>query len=82
MKKKETLEEVAERFVNITRLRNPKSLFIEGAQWQQEQNKIMYSDLIDLLERLRTIYIEDCDLDIIYDKKRIDFIELLKNIIK
>jgi hypothetical protein len=39
--KQETLEEAAERFVNITRLKNPKSLFCEGAKWQQER---MYSE--------------------------------------
>jgi hypothetical protein len=39
--KQETLEEAAERFVNTTRLKNPKSLFCEGAKWQQER---MYSD--------------------------------------
>lgn len=33
----ETLEEAAERIVNSTRLKNPKSLFCEGAKWQQEQ---------------------------------------------
>ena len=36
--KQETLEEVAENFVNSTRLRNYKVLFIEGAKWQQERS--------------------------------------------
>jgi hypothetical protein len=34
----ETLEEAAERFVENTRLKNPKSLFCEGAKWQQERS--------------------------------------------
>jgi hypothetical protein len=42
--KQETLEEAAERFVNNTRLKNPKSLFCEGAKWQQEQDKKLYSE--------------------------------------
>ena len=44
--KEESLEEAAENFVNSTRLRNYKVLFIEGAKWQQER---MYSeeDMID-----------------------------------
>jgi hypothetical protein len=36
--KQETLEEAAERFVNNTRLKNPKSIFCEGAKWQQERS--------------------------------------------
>ena len=36
--KQETLEEAAERFVNNTRFKNPKSLFCEGAKWQQERS--------------------------------------------
>jgi hypothetical protein len=36
-KEQETLEEAAENFVNSTRLRNYKVLFIEGAKWQQQQ---------------------------------------------
>ena len=39
--KQETLEEAAENFLNSTRLRNYKVLFIEGAKWQQER---MYSE--------------------------------------
>ena len=39
--KQETLEEAAENYVNSTRLRNYKVLFIEGAKWQQER---MYSE--------------------------------------
>ena len=38
---KETLDEAAESFVNNTRLRNYKVLFIEGAKWMQER---MYSE--------------------------------------
>jgi hypothetical protein len=36
--KQETLEEFAERFVSTTRLKNPKSLIIEGAKWQKQQS--------------------------------------------
>lgn len=36
--KQETLEEAAEKFVNNTRLKNPKSIFCEGAKWQQERS--------------------------------------------
>ena len=46
--KEETLEEVAERIVNSTRLKNPKSLFCEGAKWQQERS---YSEE-DIAEKL------------------------------
>ena len=38
---KETIEEAAEKFVNNTRYRNYKVLFIEGAKWQAER---MYSE--------------------------------------
>jgi hypothetical protein len=41
---KETIEEAAEKFVNNTRYRNYKVLFIEGAKWQQEQDKNKYSE--------------------------------------
>lgn len=48
--KQETLEEAAERFANSTRLKNPKSLFCEGAKWQQERS---YSEeeVLDLLRK-------------------------------
>jgi hypothetical protein len=78
--KQETLEEVAERMWNDPNEElTSKISFIKGAKWQQEQDKKMYSELVDLLERLRTIYKEDCDLDIKYDKKRLEFIEQFKN---
>ena len=47
--KQETLEEAAEKFVNNTRYRNYKVLFIEGAKWQAER---MYSEE-DLRESFR-----------------------------
>ena len=47
--KQETLEEAAEKFVNNTRYRNYKVLFIEGAKWQAER---MYSEE-DLREAFR-----------------------------
>lgn len=44
----ETLEEAAENFVNSTRLRNYKVLFIEGAKWQQEQIlQFLYSEITE-----------------------------------
>jgi len=79
---KETLEEAAERynsqFLNKEENKFSKEDFINGAKWQQEQDKKMYIELVDLLERLTTIYKEDCDLDIKYDKKRLEFIEQFK----
>lgn len=45
---------------------------------EMQKQKQIYSELVDLLERLRTIYIEDCDLDIKYNKKRLEFIEKFK----
>jgi hypothetical protein len=39
--KQETIEEAAEKFVNNTRYRNYKVLFIEGAKWQADR---MYSE--------------------------------------
>jgi len=39
--KQETLEEAAKRFVENTRLKNPISIFCEGAKWQVER---MYSE--------------------------------------
>jgi hypothetical protein len=46
---------------------------------QQEQDKKMYSELIDLLEGLRPIYREDSDLYQKYEEKRVEFIEQFKN---
>ena len=92
---KKTIEEVAERLVKETTLygsqeasigSSARSYFetelqcvLLGMKWQQEQDKKMYSELVDLLERLTTIYKEDCHLDIKYDKKRLEFIEQFKN---
>ena len=46
--KQETLEEAAENFVNSTRLRNYKVLFIEGAKWNQEQIlQFLYSEITE-----------------------------------
>jgi len=47
---KETLEEAAENFVNNTRFRNYKVLFIEGAKWQQERS---HSEAIEFAEWIR-----------------------------
>jgi len=77
---KETLEEAAEEYGISVGCDNGTAGvdFIACAKYQQEQDKKMYSELVDLLERLATIYIDDCDLDIKYDKKRLEFIEQLK----
>jgi hypothetical protein len=48
----ETLEEVAERFVENTRLKNPKSLFCEGAKWKQE--KICNSEFLQKLRATKS----------------------------
>lgn len=58
---------------------NPIEMALFGAKWQQEQNKNLYSELVDLLERLRTIYKEDSDLHLKYDKQRLNLIEQFKN---
>ena len=49
--KQETLEEAAEKFVNNTRYRNYKVLFIEGAKWQAER---MYSEANKIMKFLDT----------------------------
>lgn len=43
-----------------------------------EQQEIMYSELIDLLERITPIYKEDSDLYQKYEKQRLDIIEQFK----
>ncbi len=80
MKKQETIEEFAENYVN--KFYNNyafkdllKPLLIDGAKWQQQQ---MYSELVDLLERLTPIYKEDSDLHQKYDKQRLNLIEQFK----
>jgi hypothetical protein len=50
----------------------------ESNKWKQEQDKVLYDDLIDLLERLRPIYREDSDLHLKYEQKMLDLIEVLK----
>jgi hypothetical protein len=42
--KQETLEEVAENYFNNFTKRKEKFAFIDGAKWQQEQNKNKYSE--------------------------------------
>ena len=89
MKNKETLEEAAERLYpeNWESIMDgqhdsnsyERTAFINGAKWQQEQDKKLYSELVDLLERLTTIYKEDSDLHQKYDKQRLNLIEQFKN---
>jgi hypothetical protein len=61
--------------------------FIEGAKsdvakeywfekFQQDKNK--FSELVDLLERLRPIYREDSDSYQKYEEKRLDIVEQFK----
>jgi hypothetical protein len=54
---KETIEEAAEKFVNNTRYRNYKVLFIEGAKWQAER---MYSEeeVLIILDKFLTSMIK------------------------
>lgn len=73
--KKETLEEAAEIYENKDQHERSKLDFINGAKWQQEQDKKMYSDLVDLLEKLRPIYKEDSVSHFKYEKQRINIIE-------
>lgn len=58
--KQETLEEAAENFLNNSRLRNLKTLFIEGAKWQAER---MCSE-----EDLRDAYLSFPDEWICFDE--------------
>jgi hypothetical protein len=44
MKNKETLEEVAERLYPGVDRQIDRMLFINGAKWQQEQDKKLYSE--------------------------------------
>ena len=79
MKNKETLEEVAEKwFKEIGRDASFIKAIEFGAKWKQEQDKKLYSELVDLLERLTTIYKEDSDLHQKYDKQRLNLIEQFK----
>lgn len=48
-------------------------------QSQQEQEKKLYSDLVDLLERLRPIYKEDSVSHFKCEKQRINIIKQFKN---
>jgi hypothetical protein len=55
--KQETLEEVAERY-RIYWLHNHKSInqvFIDGAKWQQEQDKNKYSEE-DMINRTQVVF--------------------------
>jgi hypothetical protein len=61
MKKQETLEEAAERFYTTEDTKRDCN-FIEGAKWQQEQGKKMYSEeeVLDLLYK-RDLYLLNRD---------------------
>lgn len=64
--KKETLEEAAEKYADIYRCPATNqdeyckhdiiSAFNNGAKWQQEQNKNLFSELVDLLEKYSYLF--------------------------
>jgi hypothetical protein len=74
--KQETIEEIVETL--DTNQMDKLDIFLNGMEWKDKQNKELYDDLIDLLERLRPIYREDSDLHQKYEQKRLDLIEVLK----
>jgi hypothetical protein len=74
--KQETIEEIVETL--DTNQMDKLDIFLNGMEWKDKQNKDLYDDLIDLLERLRPIYREDSDLHQKYEQKRLDLIEVLK----
>lgn len=78
--KQETLEEVAKKYSESKSLNKTSHMigFIAGAKWQQQQNKNLYSEVIDLLERSSSIYYEGCDLDINYESEKSKIINQLK----
>jgi len=75
--KKETLEE-AKKYAGLSYYGDEVDAFVRGVKWQQEQDKNKYSELVDLLERLTTIYKENSDLHQKYDKQRLNLIEQIK----
>ena len=78
--KKETIEEAFNRiFDSIDYILFDYTSFEQGAKWQKEQDKKMYSELVDLLERLRPIYKEDSVSHFKCEKQRINIIEQFKN---
>lgn len=74
--KQETIEGILETL--DTKQLDELDIFLKGVEWKDKQNKELYDDLIDLLERLRPIYREDSDLHQKYEQKRLDLIEVLK----
>jgi len=74
--KQETIEEIVGTL--DTNQMDKLDIFLNGMEWKDKQNKELYDDLIDLLERLRPIYREDSDLHQKYEQKRLDLIEVLK----
>jgi hypothetical protein len=74
--KEQTIEEIVETL--DTKQMDELDIFLKGVEWKDTQNKELYDDLVDLLERLRPIYREDSDLHLKYEQKRLDLIEVLK----
>lgn len=77
--KQETLEEVAKNYSKGWGEYDDKKAFIEGAKWQQEQYKKIYSQLVDLLEELKPIYREDSYSYKHYELERLEIIKQFKN---
>jgi hypothetical protein len=57
MKQQETLEEAAERFYSTEDTKRDCN-FIEGAKWQQEQDKNKYSEK-DIINALHSVELKD-----------------------
>jgi hypothetical protein len=74
--KKQTIEGILETL--DTKQLGELNIFLKGVERKEAQNKELYDDLVDLLERLRPIYKEVTDLHWKYEQKRLDLIELLK----
>ena len=85
--KQETLKEATNKYANkngdipTTELEDAifKQGFIDGAKWQQEQDKKIFSQLVDLLEELKPIYREDSYSYKHYQLERLEIIKQLKN---
>jgi hypothetical protein len=62
----------------ITPMVAAEAISKEVEQYAKWQDKKIYSELVDLLERLRTIYRNGCDSDIKYNNKRLQYIQQFK----
>lgn len=71
----ETIEQAAEQY----EFTNGAYGFKAGAKWQKEQDKKIYSQLVDLLEELKPIYREDSYSYKHYELERLEIIKQFKN---